>query len=217
MALISFKYRLIFVKTAKTAGTSIETDLSQRLEDAAIVTPILPPEPGHVARNYQSDTGEALYFNHMPATLIRDRLGADLFNSMTRICVDREPVERCISHFHMLRNSTLHNPGGAYQHSWADYVAEGDFPTDMERYCDMRDGNPVSLMTHILRYDRLDSELPALLDSLGIPDFRLTARAKSDYSKNRLISVSDVTPDQRATIYDAFAPSLRVSGIDWSA
>lgn len=217
MALISFKYRFIFVKTTKTAGTSIETDLSQRLEDEAIVTPIIPAEDGHVARNYLDEAGEPLFFNHMPASLIRDRLGEQTFGQMTRICVEREPVEKCISHFHMLRNSAIHNPDGAYQHSWADYVAEKKFPNDVFRYSENRDGQRVSMMTHILRYDRLSQDLPALLADLGIPDFHLTTRAKSEYSRNRLISPEQVTPEQRATIYEAFAPSLRVSGIDWCA
>lgn len=216
MALISFKHRLIFVKTRKTAGTSIETDLSQRLEDDAIVTPIIPPEPGHVARNYQNAEGKALYFNHMSASLIRDRLGKDRFDSMTRICVEREPVEKCISHFHMLRNSDIHNSDGAYQHSWADYVEEGKFPNDVNHYSEKHDGTRVSLMTHILRYDRLKQDLPALLEQLGIPGFRLTSWAKSVYSKNRLVSPEDVTAQQRAVIYKAFEPSLRISQIDWS-
>lgn len=105
MALVSFKYGLVFVKTAKTAGTSIETDLSQRLEDNAIVTPVIPPEPGHVARNYLGPDGTPAFRNHMPARQIRALIGAERFNAMTRICVEREPVEKCISQFHMLRNA----------------------------------------------------------------------------------------------------------------
>ena len=217
MALISFKWSLIFIKTSKTAGTSIETDLSQRLEDQAIVTPIIPPEPGHVARNHLNENGEPTYVNHMSAVQIRDRLGVDRFNSMTRFCVEREPVEKCISHFHMLRNSAVHNPSGTYQHSWADYVAEGKFPIDLGRYSEPHGAQHVKLVTHILRYDRLSQALPELLENLGIPDFTLTARAKSGYSQNRLIAPDQVTADERARIYDAFQPSIETAGIDWAA
>jgi hypothetical protein len=46
MALVSFKYNLVFVKTQKTAGSSIEVDLGARLEESAVVTPVYP-EPKH--------------------------------------------------------------------------------------------------------------------------------------------------------------------------
>ncbi len=39
MALVSFKYNIVFVKTQKTAGSSIEVDLGARLEESAVVTP----------------------------------------------------------------------------------------------------------------------------------------------------------------------------------
>ncbi|KAA8609000.1 hypothetical protein [Salipiger aestuarii] len=217
MALVSFRHGLVFVKTAKTAGTSIETDLSQRLEEAAIVTPILPPEPGHVARNYLGPDGTPAFQNHMPATQIRALIGADRFDSMTRICVEREPVEKCISQFHLLRNSPLHNPDGSYRKSWDAYVEDGKFPNSVAAYTEICDGVRVSLMTHILRYDRLAQDLPPLLDKLGIPDFVLRSRAKADYSRNVLVTPADVSPAQRARIYNAFRDSLRVCGFDWQA
>lgn len=220
MALVSFKHKLIFVKTTKTAGTSIETDLSQRLEPEAIVTPIYPPEDGHVARNHLGADGNPLFFNHMPAKQIREILGAETFQSMTRICVEREPVSKCISHFHMLRNSALHNPEGAYQLNWDEYVNKGDFPTDLPKYTLMQDDQPVSLVTHVLRYDRLASELPMLLNSLGIPDFSLRTRAKSEYSRKVLITPDQVTAAQRDKIERAFRPTTQFLGqfanIDWS-
>lgn len=220
MALVSFDHNLIFLKTRKTAGTSIETDLSQRLEPGAIVTPIIPPMPGHEARNYQNEKGEPLYFNHMHARQVRDRLGEEKFQSMTRICVEREPVRKCISYFHMLRNSELHNPGGAYQLSWDEFVEAGEFTIDLDMYSEVKEGRRVSLVTHILRHDRLETELPALLTKLGIPGFTLQARAKSEYSRNVLVTPDQVTPSQRARINEAYRENTQFldqfAGINWS-
>ncbi|MGR3438020.1 hypothetical protein [Salipiger abyssi] len=203
------------MKTRKTAGTSIEVDLSQRVEEEAIVTPILPEVAGHRARNYQDPEAEQGFRNHMPASEIRSRIGAERFDGMFCFCVEREPIEKCISHFHMLRNSPLHNQDGNYRKSWEEYLATGSFPNDVSRLSEERDGKRVLIVDRVLRYDRLHVELPELMAELGVPDFQLKARAKSEYSQNRLLSREDVTPEQRALIYEVFRPTLELTGIDW--
>src|ERR1700686_1801692 len=52
--IVSHEHRFIFIKTRKTAGTSIEVALSQIAGDDAIVTPIDPPERQHDPRNYRN-------------------------------------------------------------------------------------------------------------------------------------------------------------------
>lgn len=215
MTIISFKHCLVFIKTTKTAGTSIEADLSARVEDEAVVTPIYPPVSGHVPRNYLDGGETQIFYNHMPATEIRDRLGAERFENMLSFCIEREPVEKCISHFHMLRNSPLHNQDGTYQKSWSEYVEVGAFPNDLKKYSDIRDGKRRLIVDRVLRYERLSTALPALLAECGIMGFSLTSRAKSEYSRNRLVSVADVAPSEHKRIYDAFGESLEITGIDW--
>ncbi len=217
MAIVSFRHNFIFIKTTKTAGTSIEVDLSGRLEEEAIVTPILPPVPGHRARNFADAGGKTIYYNHMPAQEIADLLGAERFGAMFRFCVEREPVEKCISHFHMLRNSALHNPDGAYDASWESYCEAGNFPVDHYKYSRMENGRRVLMVNRVLRYDRLKWALPRILDRRGIAEFQLHTRAKSEFSKTPLIRKDQVTTAQRQRIYEAFAPTLAVTGIKWNS
>lgn len=215
MAIVSFEHKLVFVKTQKTAGTSIEVDLSQNVEPGAIVTPILPAVAGHVARNYCDATGTPIFFNHMSAAQLRDRLGEPQFSGMLRFCVEREPVEKCISHFHMLRNSAYHRAD--FADTWDRYCEMGSFPVDLDRYSTEQGYRRVLLVDHVLRYDALTMQLGQIMNHVGLPHFRLTARAKSEYSQKCVISPEHVTPAQRAKIYGAFAQSLDVTEIDWSA
>jgi hypothetical protein len=144
----------------------------------------------------------------MPAAEIRDLIGTEAFGSMVRFCVEREPVSKCLSHFHMLRNSVAHNPEGTYRLSWSEYCAAGDFPIDLDRYSELVSGERCLLVDRVLAYERLDEQLPALLSDLGLPEFHLVTRAKSAYSKARIVAMEDVTTAERDRIYAAFAPTI---------
>lgn len=209
MAIISFDYNFIFIKTAKTAGTSIEADLSQRIGLRDIVTPIRPKVDGHVCRNYQDASGKQLFYNHMPAIEIRQLIGEEKFNSMYKFCVEREPVRKCISYYHMQQNSSLHNKTGRII-SWEEYCSSGSFPIDHLKYLQFNSGKTHILVDEVLQYEKLDVELPNLLEKVGIRNFVLKTRAKSEYSKRTLIREEDVTITQREKIYRAFSGGLKV-------
>lgn len=214
MAIISLRHGLVFIKTRKTAGTSIEIDLGKLLDPEAIITPIFPEHPGHHPRNFSDHAGNQLYYNHMSATEIEARLGRKTFASLYRFCVEREPVEKCISHFHMLRNSPNHRPGCGI--SWAEYCAIGKFPVDVHKYSVLKNGRRRLQVDRVLRFDALRAQLDEVMAHVGLPGFRLHTHAKAQYSLNRLISPEDVLPAQRKQIYDAFQETIETTFIDWS-
>jgi hypothetical protein len=215
MTIISFKYDFIFVKTQKTAGTSIEIELSKCLDDDehAIITPIYPPVAGHMPRNCVSANLPGPFFNHMPALLIKHYLGEKVFHNMFSFCVEREPVAKCLSHFHMLRNSPEHNRDGKYQSTWSEYCDKGNFPVDLTQYSEFKNGAVHKIVNTILAYETLATSLPQIVDRLGMKDFKFEATAKAEYSKNRIVSYQDVTEAQRQIIYRAFERSLSLCGL----
>jgi hypothetical protein len=211
MTIVSFEHNFIFVKTQKAAGTSIEIELSKCVEEDAIVTPIWPPVAGHRPRNFQGSSVRGRFENHMSASLIKGYLGDKTFNRMFKFCVEREPVSKCLSHFHMLRNSPFHNMLGQYQKTWLQYCDEKQFPIDTGKYGEIKNGKISKIVDAIIPYEELNTSLCQIMETLSIKGFKLEATAKSEYSKKRILSYDDVEQKQRDIIYATFEESLSVS------
>lgn len=216
MTIISFTHNFIFLKNVKTAGTSIEVDLSPLAGEDAVVTPIIPPENGHQPRNFTDpQNGTMLFRNHMSAQDIRRLIGPERFNAMYRFCVERDPIDKAISQFHMLRNSPVHNADQSYQKDFETFCQDGDFPVDLWRYSERIDGTHRLLVNRVLRYDRLAQELSDVMTNLGLTTFKLQARAKSSYARKTLIRRDEVTATQRQIILEAYAPTRAATGMTW--
>jgi hypothetical protein len=197
--LVSHRYKFIFIKTLKTAGTSVEVELSKLMAPDDVVTRIFPLENGHVARNFEVN-GKPLY-NHMTAKEVRRAFGPGLFNDYFKFCVEREPVDKCVSHYSMVKNSPHHNEGSR-DLDWDASVRRGRFPVDHRKYTDIWGR---LIVDRILRYESLDSDLREVMAALGVSFAGLTAFAKSGYRKTGVA----VTEEQRRVIYAAFRKSLR--------
>ena len=131
--LLSHKYKFIFIKTKKTAGTSVEIELNKIMSDEDIVTPIKPPHSNHFPRNYIF--GKKKLFNHINATDIKQIIPSSIFNNYFKFCIEREPVEKCLSDFFMYKNSPYHN-FKYLNYTWENYLNKAIFPIDTKKYTD---------------------------------------------------------------------------------
>jgi hypothetical protein len=225
--IISHKHKFIFIKTAKTAGTSIEVFLSQRCGPDDILTPITPPVEGHEARNYEGFVHPVLevlrhpfappsawrhvfakrqkFYRHMPAWVVQRRVPAHVWNSYFKFCVERNPWDKVLSHYHML---THRQPGSL---SLDRYLAREKFPINYVRYTDPT--HTRIIVDKVLRYENLMADLAEVFARLNIPfQGTLGVRAKSEYRTDRRPYQEVYTEKQRRIVDQAFAREIELHG-----
>lgn len=222
---ISHKYKFIFIKTQKTAGTSIEVFLSDLCADEDILTPIFPHVEPHVARNYRGlwnplpellEKGVSAkstlkdlfrqnkFYNHIPARKVRNRIPRSIWNSYYKFCVERNPWDKSISHFHRVNDRA----GGGM--SFEQYIAAGQFCLNYPKYTDAAG---TLLVDRVIRYESLMQELGEVFGQLGVPfEGSLGVRAKSEHRKDRRHYRDIYTEDQRRVIEKAFAEEIEMHG-----
>ena len=225
--ILSHKYRFIFIKTAKTAGTSIEVFLSRHCGPQDIVTPIVPPLERHQPRNYEgfinpipeilerpgklfsvlhhTMTSCTKFYNHMPAREVKNRVPAKVWNGYFKFCVERNPWDKVLSHYHM----HAAREGGAL--SFDEYLARGRLPINHFRYTD-RSGTKI-IVARVLRYEKLLAELSDVFSQLKIPfDGTLGVAAKSEYRTDRRPYQEVFNKEQRKIVEKAFAKEIELHG-----
>ena len=230
--IISHEHKFIFIKTAKTAGTSIEVFLAQHCGPTDILTPITPPVEGHRPQNeagMMNPWTEVLrhpfapfaawrhvfekrsrFYRHMPAWVVRRRVSPEVWNSYFKFCVERNPWDKVLSHYYML----AHRDGPALP--FDRYLAKGKFPLNYVRYTDPA-GKRV-IVDRVLRYENLMPELAEVFARLRIPfQGTLGVRAKSEYRTDRRPYQEVYTEKQRRVVDKAFAREIEMHGYRFEA
>lgn len=223
---ISHKYRFIFVKTGKTAGTSIEVFLSQCCGAQDVFTPIWPQVEPHRARNYQGFWNPFLeikgsnrkavgrtmkqlverkkFYSHIPASIIRCRVGDRVWNRYFKFCVERNPWDKTLSHYHMMN----HRAGGNI--SLDEYIEKGSFCMNFHRYT--TSGGEL-LVDEVVKYESLMEGLGPVFKRLGVPfNGSLGVNAKAEYRHDRTPYQEVLSARQGRIIEQAFSKEIRMHG-----
>ena len=226
--IVSHRHRFVFVKTRKTAGTSIEVFLSPRCGEEDIVTPLEPPEPGHRPRNFRGLSNPftaaarrepwlrtakrfataTRYYNHMPAALVRERVGATVWGEYLTFCVERNPWDKVVSMWHMERSRS------GSDLTLRDYLAAGRrLPLNEPLYTD---GSGTVIVDEILRYEQLDEELARVFGRLGVPfPGSLTVRTKAGYGRPKRSYREAFDEETRGIVARLFAREIALLGYEF--
>lgn len=210
VAIISFRHNFIFIKTRKTASTSLEVHFAQDCTDRDIITPIYPENPIHKPRNYVGQNGLPLFYNHMRAIQIRQNF-PNAFEHSYKFAVERHPVDKCLSHFAMLLNSPFHREEGNPA-TWDEYLERGRYPIDTDLYTDEKGK---LIIDKIYKYEEITEALAEIAVKTGIQHRALNVSEKSGFRYNvpALSEVMNRSCDCDV-IWNAFASTL--SFVDYS-
>jgi hypothetical protein len=197
--IVNHRYRFIFLKTMKTAGTSTEIALSRYCDANDILSKIgHRDEPKRAALGYQGPANnlepagtslrerirgwlhrpQARYWNHMPAREVRGKIGEQTWNSYFKFCFERNPWDRAIS-----------------QYFWENRSKKR--PPDFDRYLhEMQRRNILSnfdiysidgsiAVDAVYQYEDLAAELGRIVERLGLPGGLELPDAKRDTRRDR--------------------------------
>ena len=224
---ISHKHKFIFIKTVKAAGTSLEVFLSQHCGPDDVLTLFDPPIEGHQPRNYNGSgdhISEILripfgprsawrcllarrerFYNHMLAWLVGLRIPPTVWNSYFKFCVERNPWDKVLSHYHM----HAYRLGGAL--SLEQYFARAKFPINYPRYTDPS-GSRI-IIDRVVRYENLIDELSEIFARLNLPfEGDLGIRKKGHFRIDRTPYQFVFSPKQRQIVERVFAREIQLHG-----
>ena len=200
---LSHKYKFIFIKNAKSAGTSIEVYLSDHCGEEDVLTPIFPEVAAHRPRNYES----CGFKNHMSAEQIRQRVSDDVWNNYFKFCVERNPWDKTLSHYHMLN----YRAGGTL--TLDEYFLRGSFCLNYPRYTD-HDGRII--VDKIVRYEELSEGLSEVFGRLGVPfDGDLRVNAKGEYRSDRRHYRDVFSTQQARRVAELFEVEINLHGYQY--
>ncbi|HEV7526236.1 MAG TPA: sulfotransferase family 2 domain-containing protein [Acidimicrobiia bacterium] len=218
--IVSHRHRFIFVKTRKTAGTSIEVLLDPIAGDDAIVTPVDPPVAGHGARNYKvpsrplrailwrarrraRGTTHPAYFNHISLQGIERQLGRRPVDSYFTFCFERNPWDKAVSGYFFAKGR------GQFDGTFREYVLEGELPSDFDKYS--RDGETVGV-DFVGRYEHLDEDVRVAFDRIGLQHPVSLTREKGNFRPADARADALFDDEMSRRIESVFAREIRAFG-----
>lgn len=229
--IVSHRHRFIFLKTSKTAGTSIEIALSRFCGPDDIITPISEEDErlrreagGRGPQNYEgrvwqytpSDWWKKLvhrnpvsrFYNHIPARKARRRLGEGVWDRYFKFCVARNPWDRVISQYHWRQRN----------------VPEAELPTVREflesRHVRSLQRKGFKLYTingkvavdRICRYENLAEELESVRREIGLPEPLELPFAKAGHRRDRRSYRDRLGEAERRRIGELFRDEIELLG-----
>ena len=208
--LISHVRKFIYLKTYKTAGTSVEiyfepwclepgTEMAPRhFREAAI------SQWGIVgARGFLNET----WYHHMPSEEVRALVGKELWSEYFKFCVIRNPVDMVVSHFWYrlappVRELLAQADFLVVRKTFAEWIRLASLPMNRPIYT--IDGSVA--VDYFIRFENLEADLKEVCERTGVPwEPDLLGRYKGDYRVRNEHFTEYYTPAALARVVEELA------------
>ena len=188
--IISHSRKFIFIKSEKTAGTSVEAVLSEHCRGNDIVVPINDfrhnrNEKGEfIHRSMNADEEYRKIGQHVDANTIRRKVSAEVWNDYYKFSIIRNPWDRTISDFFWKRRQDpaikprkrfYHYLGAPFNELtqirklFTEFIKSEDFVNN-DRFYIIDDQLCVD---SVIRYENLSEDLAVVCRRIGLPSIDL--------------------------------------------
>jgi hypothetical protein len=204
--IVSHKYRFIFLRTEKTASSSLTKALEGILGEGDVRSCMSRPAWAkyspihHGALKHHLPQWFGLH-THATARQVREVIGPKIFDSYYKFAVERNPWDRQVS-LYAHREWKKGNPTDHFDRDMRSLVYRSTEYVRLNNWFIYAIGGDI-VADRVLRYERLDKEIAELFATLGIPGPLEIPRLRS-YTKDRAhysAHYSDVTRDLVARWY----------------
>lgn len=240
--IISHKYQFIFVRTEKTASTSLENALYPFLDDGDVCSGLvegniaegLPPNPPLNHRGFinpfcdcraELPAGENWRLLRDNLTRLRKRLKfhrphmpAWMIRNRLPESVWRDYFVFCFDRnpYDKVVSHYFHVRGkvaGLADMSFDEYVRRGKFPRNYPKYTDQLTQSEL-IVDHVARYEDMDAELLQIAERLALPSpIELGRKLKGGFRPQRDTGYREmIGPAHKAILDEVFAPELAFHG-----
>jgi len=225
--IISHEHKFIFLKTKKTAGTSIELALSQLCGPDDIITPLTAtdealraggrgaqnwrlhgwwssPRPFWKRRFFKFTAEDYGFYNHISAKQAKGLLNDDrIWRSYFKFAFDRNPWDRQVSAYHFRYRRSGNPP------SFPDYIRR-DRRAWINNYdiysIDGRD----PCVDFVGRFEKLAEDFRTALKEVGMSFDQELPRAKSDYRRTQKHYREYYDDESRWIVSDWYSREIRL-------
>ena len=228
--IVSHKNKFIFIKTNKTAGTSIEIALSKFCGDDDVITPISrDDESTRTALGYRgpqnhlapiSDYGirdhwrrwvlrkpKLRYYNHISAREVKQYLGDEVWKTYFKFCFERHPFDRVISLYYW-RHKKEPRP------SMAEFLDSGVPSLLRKRGYDLYTIDGAVAVDRVCSYENMAEELARLEQQIGLDGHLELPRAKGSHRADRRNPRDVLDEADKQRIRELFRTEIDLFGYD---
>ncbi len=205
--ILSVQRKFIFLKTTKTAGTSFEIALSKYASPKDTLTPISPEDEdtrralGYAGpQNYLTSTGllqklglkrpKNKFYNHMHASVIRQNLGCEVFDSYLKLAVVRNPFDMVVSRYFW----THRNDPGLSDAHFREWLLSR--PKSLYENYKITHIDGCSVLDLVIRFEKFEEDVGNFARRVGLPE--------TLYEEFKAIKAKGSSRPKRATTQEMF-------------